>query len=251
MTHVGCRRKGNEDSFLSLPKRNQHLYVVSDGMGGYAGGALASRLVVQEFAFSLLTQVAAHERAGNTAPVTQLLRESTTAAASEVAYQAQVNPEFQHMGATLTSLFMRDDVAYLAHVGDSRAYLIRDGQLVQISEDHSWVQHQVNFNWIGPEEARFHPKRNIILRSISASSFNDLSPDIAMIPLRTGDRFLLCSDGLNEHVFDEEILEAVSRFGRERAVRSLIALANQRGGSDNSTAILVEVRGRRTAASAG
>ena len=155
------------------------------------------------------------------------------------------------MGATLTSLFMRDDVAYLAHVGDSRAYLIRDGQLVQISEDHSWVQHQVNFNWIGPEEARFHPKRNIILRSISASSFNDLSPDIAMIPLRTGDRFLLCSDGLNEHVFDEEILEAVSRFGRERAVRSLIALANQRGGSDNSTAILVEVRGRRTAASAG
>ncbi|MEE2643369.1 MAG: protein phosphatase 2C domain-containing protein [Myxococcota bacterium] len=243
-THVGCRRRGNEDSYLTLTRGNQHLYVVSDGMGGYAGGALASRLVVQEFAFSLLTRLEALGPNQSPAVIDTLLRSSVTAAAEEVAYQATCLPQFEHMGATLTALLMIGDVAYLTHVGDSRAYLIRDEEITQVSEDHSWVQHQVNLNWLSPEDARFHPRRNIILRSISASSLDELIPDIAVIPLQRGDRFLLCSDGLNEHVFDEEMLAITQNKSREGAIRELVALANQRGGSDNSTVVLVEVKGK-------
>jgi protein phosphatase len=156
---------------------------------------------------------------------------------------AHQNPALLNMGSTVTLMLVYGSVGYFAHVGDSRAYLVRDGQIHQVTEDHSLVQEQVSQGLMTPEQAKVSMIRNIITRSIGYE--RDVMVDTGAVPLRKGDTFILCSDGLTGHVDDPEILDIVQKNVLGAVPRTLIALANSRGGDDNSTVVTVHVRSGR------
>jgi PPM family protein phosphatase len=250
-THVGCKRKANEDSFWMLPK--QSLWIVADGMGGHAGGQIASTLTVQEMGKHATRLLAEAERAGEPVDVHAVLTRAVAMANEEVHHITDLYPSLQSMGSTLTSMLAYGDTAYFAHIGDSRAYLIREGRLIQVTEDHSFVQELVNFGHITPEQAITHYRRNLILKSISRNSNQmNITPDIYAVPMREGDRFLLCSDGLIEHVRDEEILRVSQLTSSAMMPQALISRANSADyaspsgiGTDNTTVVIVEVGPKR------
>ena len=251
-THVGCKRRANEDSFWMIPQNS--LWIVADGMGGHAGGQIASTIAVQEMGRNAIKLIAQAEAMNEAVDISSILVRATACANEEVTRQTNRYPELSSMGSTLTSLLIYGDTAYLSHIGDSRAYLIRDEKLIQITEDHSYVQELVNFDYITPDQALVHNRRNLILKSISRNSDTlDIAPDVAAVPLQTGDRFLLCSDGLIEHVRDPDILKTVVELGSKRTPKALIELTNSREsatpsgfGTDNTTIVVVEVGGRRS-----
>ena len=241
MSHVGCQRGGNEDSFWMIPKHA--LWVVADGMGGYAGGQLASTLTVKGMALKAIENLQNAEtvfKEKNT-PIDlhQILTSASENAGLLVSDAANSNPGLENMGSTLTAMLLYEDSAYLTHVGDSRAYLFRAQELSQITEDHSWVQSRVNLGQLSPEAALTHRMRNLILKSISGMNYSQ--PDIAKIPVEVGDCFMLCSDGLVEHVMDFEINQIFKKYHPSIVPHQLIALANSRGGSDNSTVVVVQI----------
>lgn len=244
-TDVGLRREVNEDSFLMLPRNG--IWIVADGMGGHAGGQVASALTVETVGRSLVRRLADAERAarrdGGRINIPLILEHSVRDACSGVFDEAQRRPELAGMGSTVTVMLVYGAFAYFGHVGDSRAYLVRDGQIHQLTEDHSLVQEQVAAGLITPEQARVSMMRNIITRSIGFE--REVKVDTGAVPLARGDVFVLCSDGLTGHVEDHEILEIVQTHDRRRTPRALIDLANERGGEDNSTVIVATVVGRR------
>ena len=254
-THVGCKRLANEDSFWLLPKHS--LFIVADGMGGHAGGQIASTISAHEMGrqtvYMLAQAEAEFRKSGEEVDLYSLLKRSTMSACDQVTRITDAYPELESMGSTLTSLLVYGDTAYLSHLGDSRAYLIRDKELIQITEDHSYVQELVNFGEITPDQALVHIRRNLILKSISKnSSYMDIEPDIAAIKLRSGDRFLICSDGLIEHVRDPDILETFLSNPIAKVPQALIDKANSSDysspsgvGTDNTTVVVVEVGKRR------
>lgn len=250
-THVGCKRKANEDSFWLLPKND--LWIVADGMGGHAGGQIASTLTVQEMGRHTVRLLSQAERSAEPVNIFAVLTEAVAMANEEISHITELYPSLQSMGSTLTSMLAYGDTAYFAHIGDSRAYLIRDGALIQITEDHSFVQELVNLGHITPEQALTHIRRNLILKSISRnSSMLDISPDIYAVPMKKGDLFLLCSDGLIEHVRDPDILKVARTHKPMNIPQALVERANSRDyaspsgiGTDNTTVVLVEVGPRR------
>ena len=245
LSDVGCRREVNEDSYLILPKN--HLWIVADGMGGHAGGQYASTLTVESIARSILKRLAEAEAAARESQtpfqMTELIDVTIRETCAAVYDRAIVMPELRGMGSTVTAMLAYGEMAWIGHVGDSRAYLIRDGQIHQITEDHSLVQEQVAAGLITAEQAKHSMIRNIITRSIGFE--RDVRVDTAAIPMKRGDQFILCSDGLTGHVEDHEILEIVSETPRANAPARLIELANQRGGEDNSTVVLAAVLSTR------
>ncbi|MCA9560018.1 MAG: Stp1/IreP family PP2C-type Ser/Thr phosphatase [Myxococcales bacterium] len=244
-TDVGLRREVNEDSFLMLPKNA--VWIVADGMGGHAGGQVASTLTVKTVGTALLRRLYAAEQHaqqdGGRVNVPRIMEEAVREACATVFDTAREQPELTGMGSTVTVLLVYGSVAYFGHVGDSRAYLIRDGEIHQVTEDHSLVQEQVAAGLITPEQAKVSVMRNIITRSIGFE--REVKVDTSALPLRVGDQFVLCSDGLTGHVEDDEIQSIVQREDRRRAPRTLIDLANSRGGEDNCTVVLTTVLGRR------
>lgn len=243
LTDVGQRREANEDSFLVLPRN--HLWVVADGMGGHAGGQVASRLTVQEVARSVIRRLAAAERATGVGPINVpgVVEAAVLDACALVFDTARHYPELAGMGSTCTMMLLYGAVFYFGHVGDSRAYLIRDGEINQITEDHSLVQEQVAAGLITAEQARHSMMRNIITRSIGFE--REVKVDVGAVPALPGDIFLLCSDGLTGEIHDEELLQFVERYGPQKAGRALINEANRRGGDDNSTVVLTQVHSKR------
>ena len=254
-THVGCKRLANEDSFWLIPRHS--LFIVADGMGGHAGGQIASNITAHEMGRRTIDLLhrAEQDASESQSPLDlyTILKSAVTGANQEVTRITDAYPELESMGSTLTSLLVYGENAYLAHLGDSRAYLVRDGKIIQISEDHSYVQELVNFGEITPEEALTHIRRNLILKSISRnSSFMNIEADVASIRLREGDRFVICSDGLIEHVRDEVILSTVLNVNSAAAPQALIDLANSSDhrspsgiGTDNTTVVVVEIGKRR------
>lgn len=252
-THVGCKRMANEDSFWILPK--QSLFIVADGMGGHAGGQIASTIATHQMGLETVALLNTFEKKlpADAMDIFSILKHATVSANHQVSRITDVYPELESMGSTLTSLLVYGDQAYFSHVGDSRAYLIRDGQLIQMTEDHSYVQELVNFGEITAEQALVHMRRNLILKSISRnSSFMDIEPDIASIKLKQGDRFILCSDGLIEHVRDADILKTVLENKSAEIPKALIRMTNSSEhmspsgiGTDNTTVVLVEVGKKR------
>ena len=250
-THVGCKRLANEDSFWLIPKNS--LFIVADGMGGHAGGQFASTIAAHEMGRQSVARLALAEKlTKNTKQgidIFSVLKQSTMAANDQVTRITNTYPELESMGSTLTALLVYGDKAYFAHVGDSRAYLIRDEKLIQITEDHSYVQELVNFGEITPDQALVHIRRNLILKSISKNSgYMDIEPDIGSVKLRSGDRFVLCSDGLIEHVRDPDILQTVLSHPTAAVPQRLIEKANSSDfrspsgiGTDNTTVVVVEI----------
>ena len=244
-TDVGRRREVNEDSYLIMPRNS--LLICADGMGGHAGGQVASTLTVKTVGEALVRRLAEAEKASRKggAPVNigRVVEESVREACAVVFDTAREHLELHGMGSTCTMMVVYGGEAWIGHVGDSRAYLIREGEIHQVTEDHSLVHEQVAAGLITPEQAKASVVRNIITRSIGFE--RDVKVDVGAVPLQKGDSILLCSDGLTGHVEDHEILEAVRTVDRRRVARTLIDRANARGGEDNTTVLLCHVLGRR------
>lgn len=264
ITDVGLKRGHNEDNYLINEELN--LFVVADGMGGHAGGEYASAIAVntvEEIVTSLdpalapavpaadvpeqedaPTDVEALEDVTEELPDTvELTRHKLVhairLAGRRIFEKAKEQPEYHGMGTTAVVVLVEGAHAYVAHVGDSRVYLVREGAIEQLTEDHSLVAEKIRHGLLTPEEARSHRMRNVITRSLGYQE--DVDVDITVRRVRPGDMFLLCSDGLSGHVDDHEMADLVSRLSPREAARSLVELACERGGEDNITAIIARV----------
>lgn len=206
--------------------KKQHLFGVADGMGGHLGGDTASNLAVQVIDTILTDKL----------PSETTLRIGVEAANRRVYECQKHDPALRGMGTTLTLLWENGTEVILAHVGDSRAYLLRDGKLTHITEDHSLVGEMLRSNAITPEEAKVHPYRNVITRAIGTSAMVEV--DIIPIQKQPGDVWLICSDGLYNKIEDTEIEEILIKKKDEEAVEALLALTLERGAEDNVSILL-------------
>jgi protein phosphatase len=244
ISDVGRKRSANEDSFFADPELK--LFVVADGMGGHAAGEVASKIAVESIQeFIRFTNddkdiTWPYEYDETLSLAGNRLKTAIQSAHARVLEATSQKKEFQGMATTVVSILLTDSKAQVAHVGDSRAYLIRDGKLIQLTSDHSWVNEQLRTGAITSAQARNHPYRNIVTRALGGP--NPVDVDVAEEPLQEGDIILLCSDGLNTMISDDDILEIVDRnkADLEKAGEELIQTANQNGGEDNVTAILVK-----------
>jgi len=232
LSDVGRRRASNQDACASaLIDSGARLLVVADGMGGHAGGATASRLAVD-------TLVEVFEQSPDTPDAT--LRRAMEMANRRIYAEARRDASLSGMGTTGVALvFQPDGSAWVAHVGDSRAYRLRDGQLEQLTPDHSLVGELQRRGLITAEEAEIHPRRHEVLRSIGVES--DVEVDVVALEVRPGDQYLLCSDGLCGVLRDAEIAAVLLREPPEAAARQLVDAANARGGPDNVTVQIARV----------
>lgn len=241
-TDVGKKRSHNEDSYLIDDELQ--LYVVADGMGGHAGGGTASRLAVETIDREVRAAWARQDSAFRVygplqeSPLPEVLRAAVERACVSIFTAAQRDPNLAGMGTTVIALLIKDDHALFAHVGDSRAYLVRGDLIQQISEDHSLVNEQIKAGMITAEEARHSRYKNIITRSVGFEE--EVQVDVMGIVTEPGDTFVLCSDGLANMVEDQEILDYVRRHRLAELPGRLVDLANERGGDDNITVVVVQ-----------
>jgi len=248
ITDIGRKRQRNEDSYLVNDKLG--LYIVADGMGGHAGGEFASKIAVSTVEEimkgddRLKSQIPQdtyldHEMPKKDGEKEEQLRNAITRASNLIVQRAQDEPELRGMGTTATVMLFMNDKAYFAHVGDSRAYCVRNKVMTQITEDHSLVHEQLKSGLITEEEARTHQLKNIITRSVGVQE--EVEIDTVVWKAQVGDKYLLCSDGLSNMISDNEIEEIINQSDTEQAARAMVDTANQRGGEDNITLILVHV----------
>jgi protein phosphatase len=232
------RRDENQDAMTGFPSPFGTVYLVADGMGGNVGGAEASAMVAQCYR-KYLTSLPA------TLPLAEALQRATSATNAEVRLRSQSgDPAVANMGSTVVMVVLRETPLGLegavAHVGDSRAYLLRQGQLARLTRDHSAVQRLVDSQQLTPEEARLHPDSNVITRALGQQ--NELLIEVSEERFETGDLILLCSDGLSGYVPDQGIASALVQVrDLERAADGLIALALESGSSDNITVQLLRL----------
>jgi len=235
-TDVGLQRDHNEDSFLA--DVDLGLFAVADGMGGHAGGDQASSLAIDEFhkvvEESDPTQLGRRDQAA-----CALIREATKRAGARIYHTAQRNRALEGMGTTLTGFLFYDGRVCLAHVGDSRAYLYRDGRVEQVSKDHSWIAEQVRAGLLSESEAKTSRLKHVITRSVGFEV--EVEVDSLSMPVLMGDCFLLCSDGLSNHVETEELAQLMTTHYYSTMPDVLVGLANDRGGDDNITVVVIYV----------
>lgn len=254
-TDVGCVRSSNEDcfiiqalngerselntgSFLHDAEEGDLMLAVSDGMGGAAAGEVASSTALTCLRDHMLAHV---ERMGSASieELVELVEQGVQQANQQIFEAAQANKSQKGMGATITALFLRKDTAYLFQIGDSRAYLLRTGNLVRITRDQSFVGHLVEMGTITEEQAARHPQRNVILQALGSNE--KLKVDISFIPLCAGDFLLLCTDGLYSEIpareLEKSVTTSVGKEGQEALLLGLVEQAKAAGGHDNITVI--------------
>jgi len=240
---VGRKRHHNEDSLLC--NNELSLFAVADGMGGHLGGERASRMAVEilereiEKARSegLLTIPNGELPPGEPHPIRALLRRAVIEADRSIYEVAMQNPALAGMGTTLTVLLFVGNQLHMGHVGDSRAYLYRDGRARQLTEDHSWIQEQVRAGLISAEEAKESRFRNIITRSVGFEP--SVEPDLAALSVQSGDCFVVCSDGLSNYLSSDELGQVLTGHFYRDVANVFVDLANDRGGDDNVTCLVV------------
>ena len=244
VTDVGRKRKGNEDSLFLNPE--QRLFVVADGMGGHAAGEVASKVAVDSInEFVTLT--------GGDEEITwpfgldetisydgNRLKTAIRHANRKVLEATREKTEYEGMATTVAAVLVDGDLANLGHVGDSRIYLWSEGELLQLTSDHSWVNEQIQSGVISAEQARSHPLRNVVTRALGGKP--DLAVDMQTRKMKGGDVLLLCSDGLTGMVPDEEVARILeeAKGDIEKGARDLVAEANAHGGEDNITVVLLK-----------
>ena len=235
-TETGRVRDHNEDSILKLggeqsPPGIDALLVVADGMGGHAAGEVASKLTVEHIEQRFTSGAFASTTADEFEEALRTLLQNV----NQVVHTAGQDTDKRGMGTTCTLVAIKDDHLYYAHVGDSRAYLLRGRKLEQVTDDHSWVEDMVRAGSLSKEEARTHPNRNVITRAIGLDA--SVVVDTGACALRDGDLVMLCSDGLNSMISDEEIHNVLEGSSHENICTDLIAAANQSGGHDNTSVV--------------
>ncbi len=237
---VGMKRKNNEDSififntgYACLP----NLYIVADGMGGHNAGEVASKSAIQFFCEYIHNN--STTRNAREDEILDLLVSGVHYVNEKILEESKKVPEYEGMGTTFTVLVVKEDKAFIAHVGDSRVYLIRDHAINQVTNDHSYVADLVKLGEITAEEARIHPRRNLITRAIGADS--NVYADTKILNLHQSDLILMCSDGLTTMLDDNEILEILNEnTSLEHGAQILLNEANQKGGLDNISIILIQ-----------
>jgi serine/threonine protein phosphatase PrpC len=239
LTDIGRRRERNQDNTThrvptdeaELAKRGA-LFVVCDGMGGHAAGEVAAEIGVDTIRDTYF--VSTHD------DVIDNLADAIRAANERIYEYAAEHPEVTGMGTTCVTLLIHGGRAYFVNIGDSRAYIARDGKLRQVTLDHSWVAEQVRAGVLTEEQARVHAHRNVITRSLGTQP--NVNADLFIEKLQEGDRILLCSDGLHGYV-DEAAIErtVVESDQPDESVQALVDMANENGGPDNITAVLVQL----------
>lgn len=243
VSDVGRKRKGNEDSLFVNPEH--HLFVVADGMGGHAAGEIASKVAVEAIN-EFICMTAGDEEItwpfglddsmsydGNR------LKTAVRYANNKVLDTTRESAEYEGMATTVVGVLVDGATANLAHVGDSRIYLYRQGTLGQLTSDHSWVNEQIKSGILSADQARTHPLRNVVTRALGGRA--DLDVEMQVHQAEAGDVLLLCSDGLTTMVPDPEIARVLSENEHdvEAAAQALVNEANARGGEDNITVLLL------------
>jgi serine/threonine protein phosphatase PrpC len=240
----GRKRKHNVDAFAS--DVDEGLFIVADGMGGHAAGEVASKITVEtigEFIAATRQKEEAtwpfkynHELDFNSNRLAVAIEKANERVMAAVAAQ----PWLKGMGTTVVAGLLNEKILSLAHVGDSRAYLFRDGQLSRLTDDHSWVHEQVTAGILTEEEAKTHPLKNVVTRALGGGP--SVSPDLQELVFSPGDRYLFCSDGLTTMVSDEEILDTAAAVKDPQALcQKLVDMANEKGGVDNITVVVVDI----------
>jgi serine/threonine protein phosphatase PrpC len=228
-THIGLERETQEDAYVATPP----LFGVADGVGGHAAGDVAAQTALEV----LVGEVAAD------GALTEAIRKAN----DEIVSRASESSELEGMGTTITVLLAAEDGVNIAHVGDSRAYLLREGELRRLTKDHTMVERMVRQGKLTPDEAAVHPARSRIERALGANP--EVKVDVEILKSRPGDRFLLCTDGLNGVVSDQEIQEILEDTEPpDEAAQRLVDAAVQAGGHDNITALVVDLPGERKTA---
>lgn len=243
-TDVGLKRKDNEDSYLV--DESNRIFIVADGMGGHAAGNLASRIAVETIcdhmrqnSSPLTPETAPFGIDPELSDIGNRIRTAILIANQKIRQIATKNEQVAGMGTTVVCAHLEGHIATIANVGDSRAYLFRQSGYRQISEDHSWVNEQLQKKLISPEDARVHPWRNVITRALGSREM--LEVDVFVERTRKGDQLLMCTDGLSGMVDDITLFEILTDAGatQEEKSQRLIDEAKKAGGSDNITQILI------------
>jgi PPM family protein phosphatase len=248
LTNAGRLRRNNEDRLFNLDKSNSPIpgvgsygiYLIADGMGGHQAGEVASTLAVDIIYSTIQSNL---KYISLSRFPSRFIKQSINEANRAIYSLASKKPELYSMGTTITLGFRLDNELYLGQVGDSRAYLIRTGEIKQLTEDHSLVAHLVKQGTITSEEARFHPDRGKIMRCVGIAG--DVDVDTFSLALTKGDVLVFCSDGLTGSVADEDILRCVLEADNAiYACENLINMANSNGGEDNISVIVVKVKSK-------
>ncbi len=234
LSDPGIRRAMNQDMVYSseLPVGNlPDLFMVADGMGGHKAGDYASRCAVDTIVRSVMEDAQTDQE--------EIIRKAISVANEEILEKSTEDPNFEGMGTTLVACTIKENLMKVANVGDSRLYLLRDHKITQITEDHSLVQEMVRLGKIDQENARNHPKKNIITKAVGVMP--EVEADYFDVPLEKGDEILLCSDGLSNMLEDEEI-RMIMEAGRDitEQAEALVRAANDHGGKDNISVIVIE-----------
>lgn len=242
---TGRVRRNNEDAVFVNPRLG--LAILADGMGGHNAGEVASNMVItalgSELAHAFRNLPPWLPAANHRSRAHEVLSDVILRTNAAIHMAAQYNPRFAGMGTTLVAVQFYDDKLVVAHVGDSRLYRLRDDFLTRLTRDHSLLQEQIDKGMISPEEARFAPNRNLVTRALGVDPAVDVElNDYQALP---GDLYLLCSDGLNDMAEDDEIAAIMTAFSAnpQLCARQLIEMANEHGGRDNVSVILVKIRG--------
>lgn len=246
-TSVGRVRKENEDAYIADPE--QGIFVVCDGMGGHAAGEVASRTSVEVVASELrqvmhvIRELDAKNSTADRQHVCELLDAAVQSACKRVFDIAAGNPDYRGMGTTMSVLVVAGAMGYVAHVGDSRIYMVRGGRIYQLTEDHTVVSEQLKRGLLTPEEAKDAPYRSVLTRAVGIQEY--VQVDTLPFEILPADYFLLCSDGLSNYLKPDEMLHSLQGTGSaaNEVPTRLVEQANERGGRDNITCVLVDVVG--------
>lgn len=235
-TDIGRKRSQNQDNIASCPELG--LFVVADGMGGHRGGETASAMAVE-----IIPQIVRSTVSGSEWDPKEVIADAVLQANNRIFERAQQQSTLQGMGTTTVSMLFKGNTLTIGHVGDSRAYFFRDGNLWQLTRDHSLVQEKLRAGMITRAEVKTDRMKNVITRSVGFEP--DVNVETYEMDTQAGDLFLLCSDGLSGLVDDDQIAEILRQESAtlEDAVKALINAANSNGGDDNISTILVEVSG--------
>lgn len=235
LSDVGLKREKNEDNWnIVLDQNNNPVgFIIADGMGGHFAGEEASRIAVEEMSSLVMECIS-----NNTAPdqVIDLVIERFRDINDKIMEYSNQNLGGLDSGTTLSVGVVLDNKLHIAHIGDCRVYLVRDGQISRITQDHSYVAELVKGGLISSDEAEHHPDRNYITRALGFK--NNSMPDFYISPILPGDIYLFCTDGLYEDVDDQDILKVILNEPREKVAERLVEMAKRHGGSDNITVIV-------------
>ena len=236
LTDNGLSRESNQDSLFVSGRVDLPLFIVADGMGGHNAGEIASNIAVETIKEKFIENKDTLILKEN---IIKTIQDSVFEANKKIYFKSLGTPECSGMGTTLTMSYIYDGEIYIAHIGDSRAYFIRDSKIEQITEDDSLVNELIKNGSITVEEAKTHPQRNVITKALGTSI--DIEIDIETIKYNTGDILIICSDGLSNMVKEDHVLNIIkSEDDVSLACERLVELAKENGGSDNITLIIIK-----------